>query len=214
MTDLRGMKGSGPIHARLATAIRSIVLEAESMAQIKDAHPRYKGYADDIAGAARHLLGLLVDAQPAAGPSAQRVNIVELADRAHSMVLLRARDKQLRFPPLVSPAQHVCGDPGHILQILVNLLGNAVKFTPERGRIDMRCHTSGGILHLDVCDTGPGVPEEAQERVFRAFERMAPSDGVGLGLAISRDLARQMQGDLLLLPSATGALFRLSLPVG
>ena len=212
MTDLRGIKGAGPIHARLATAIRSIVVEAEGMARIKDANPRYKSYADDIAGAARHLLGLLVDAQPVTSPTAERVNIIELADRAHGMVLLRARDKQLRFPPLIGPAQLVHGDPGHILQILVNLLGNAVKFTPERGHIDMRCHCSGGMLYLDVSDTGPGVPDEAQERVFRAFERMAPSDGVGLGLAISRDLARQMQGDLQLLPSPTGALFRLTLP--
>ena len=200
------------IQARLAEAIRSIISDAEGMMRVRDAHPRYTDYSRDIAGAARHLLGLVANASATSNESGHQVNIAELAESARAMVVLRAAEKRLAFPPLDTTPQYVHGDPGRILQILVNLVGNAVKFTPEGGRIRIRCRRTHGLVHCEVIDSGPGVPGDAHELIFHAFERTAQSDGVGLGLAISRDLARQMQGDLTIMPSRNGAVFRLTLP--
>jgi signal transduction histidine kinase len=105
-------------------------------------------------------------------------------------------------------------------QVLLNLLANAVKFTPAGGRVrvdaDQDAHT--GRIELRVKDTGPGIPEEKQSAVFEPFvqvdtSRTRQASGTGLGLAISRHLARGMRGDLTLdsAPGA-GATFSLILP--
>jgi signal transduction histidine kinase len=88
-------------------------------------------------------------------------------------------------------------------QIMLNLLTNAIKFTPAAGRIDIvvgECRDSDQV-RVDVRDTGIGIPSAKLAHVFEPFVQAAPrpsgqNDGVGLGLAISRDLARGMGGDL------------------
>jgi PAS domain S-box-containing protein len=97
----------------------------------------------------------------------------------------------------------VLADPDRLRQILLNLVTNSVKFTPAGGRIEVVCRTSGGKAHIEVRDTGCGVPAEMLERIFEPFVQVRqnptadPSKkGVGLGLSISRDLARAMGGDL------------------
>ena len=126
------------------------------------------------------------------------------------------------LPPLV------LGDPGRVRQILVNLLGNAVKFT-HTGGVTLRAvaRTSGSAIQLsvEVQDTGIGIPRDRATRIFEQFEQADSRTtreygGTGLGLAISRSLARQMGGDLTLVGGAArGACFRLDLtlepaPVG
>jgi two-component system CheB/CheR fusion protein len=121
------------------------------------------------------------------------------------------------------------GDRVRFAQIVLNLVGNALKFT-KRGRIDVRLRQAPGgdssRLVLDVMDTGTGIPKEKLESIFEPFEQVSPSDatveaGAGLGLAIVRDLARRMGGGVrveselgkgsrfsveLLLPPADGAV--------
>src|SRR5690606_28215558 len=86
-------------------------------------------------------------------------------------------------------------------QILLNLLSNAVKFTPASGRICLTCALTDDQVGVSVIDTGPGIPEEKREVIFEPFVQLGRSltdthEGMGLGLAISRDLARGMGGDL------------------
>src|SRR5690606_33687864 len=93
------------------------------------------------------------------------------------------------------------GDEERATQVLVNLVGNAVKFTPEGGRVELSGALSGDAVDIRVRDNGPGIPKEAQVRIFDAFvqgdRRLdRPREGVGLGLAISRNLARAMGGEL------------------
>jgi signal transduction histidine kinase len=114
------------------------------------------------------------------------------------------------------------GDPRRVRQVLVNLVSNALKFTPAGGTVEVRCRApsapGGAMVTVDVLDTGPGVPAEARERVFEPFEqlgrsRRSPVAGLGLGLAISRELARGMGGDLTAHEApGGGACFRLTLP--
>ena len=103
-------------------------------------------------------------------------------------------------------------------QILVNLLSNAIKFTPAGGRISADCEATSDTVLLRVSDSGIGIPTGKVESIFEPFiqlkEGLADREGgVGLGLAISRDLARAMNGDLTVESiEGKGARFNLSLP--
>lgn len=116
-------------------------------------------------------------------------------------------------------------DPGQVRmdlvrlrQCITNLLNNALRHAPGGPiravyRVEKHPGSSNeGLLHLTISDSGPGVPEDKREAIFEAFHQgRAGAPGTGLGLAIVRSLARQMGGDLVLLPSELGAAFRLSL---
>jgi two-component system, sensor histidine kinase len=102
-------------------------------------------------------------------------------------------------------------DSQRLRQCLGNLIGNALKHS-SRGPITIQVRYARSRLTLDVADQGRGIPPDLLERVFEPFFRgSAESVGVGLGLSISRTLARQMSGDLVLIPSAIGATFRLTI---
>jgi signal transduction histidine kinase len=109
-------------------------------------------------------------------------------------------------------------DPEKATQILVNLVSNAIKFTPAGGHIRAECAAGDDTVTLSIIDTGIGIPAEKLEAIFEPFvqlkEDLADQEGgVGLGLAISRDLARAMNGDLTVESiGGQGARFTLSLP--
>ena len=114
----------------------------------------------------------------------------------------------------------VLGDRARLRQVLLNLIGNALKFT-QRGQITMRARAAGQggkvAVVLEVEDTGCGVPEEQRERIFQPFVQGDDSyarrhGGAGLGLAISREIVHAMGGTICCTaaPSGTGALFRIS----
>ena len=104
-------------------------------------------------------------------------------------------------------------------QILVNLVSNAIKFTDSGGRVDVVCRADDGWVRTEVRDTGEGIPSDRLEAVFAPFvqveRRQQPreSRGVGLGLSISRHLARAMNGDLTVTSAiGEGSTFVLRLP--
>ncbi|HKW11467.1 MAG TPA: HAMP domain-containing sensor histidine kinase [Gemmatimonadaceae bacterium] len=112
-------------------------------------------------------------------------------------------------------------DREKLRQVVLNLLSNAIRFTPAGGRITLSASAAGDSrVTVRVQDTGPGIPEARREQVFEPFVQLdrsltQPQEGLGLGLAISRDLARGMNGELTLDNSATqGANFVLTLPRG
>ncbi len=123
----------------------------------------------------------------------------------------------------VTPSEreiHVAADAERFQQILLNLLTNAIKFTPAEGRIDVNCDEDSGLVRVRVKDTGVGVREADIDRVFEPFVQIdrhlttATQQGVGLGLSISRELARAMQGDLTLQSTdGAGSTFTLTLPI-
>jgi signal transduction histidine kinase len=108
------------------------------------------------------------------------------------------------------------GDPGSVARILRILLDNAIRLSPEGGEIRVELR-NGGSACLSVCDRGPGVPSDERELIFERFMRgrdASGKPGFGLGLAIGRELARRMGGDLVLEERAgPGARFTLRLPV-
>jgi signal transduction histidine kinase len=119
------------------------------------------------------------------------------------------------------PSLTVMADREKLRQIILNLLSNAIRYTPSGGQITL---TSSAVSdsEVEICveDTGPGIPEPRRAQVFEPFVQLdrsltQPQEGLGLGLAISRDLARGMRGELKLAASRTGgASFHLTLPRG
>lgn len=111
----------------------------------------------------------------------------------------------------------VWADPDRMRQILMNVLSNAVKFTPRGGEIRLDFGVSADSVAIHVSDTGPGIPSDKSEEIFQPFAQLdagrAHRQGMGLGLAISRDLARVMHGDLTVESTeGVGSRFTLTLP--
>jgi PAS domain S-box-containing protein len=99
-----------------------------------------------------------------------------------------------------SPAPAVRADPVRLKQVLVNLLSNALKYTPPGGRVWVTWHAAGSGVRVEVGDTGPGLAPQQQERLFQPFERLdavhSGVDGAGIGLALGKWLVNLMQGEL------------------
>jgi signal transduction histidine kinase len=139
-----------------------------------------------------------------------------------ALVSPQAASKSLKLEYVPSePQLTVIADREKLRQVVLNLLSNAIRFTPPGGRITLAAMADGDArVAVSVQDTGPGIPESRQEQVFEPFVQLdrsltQPQEGLGLGLAISRDLARGMRGELALeSASNNGARFVLTLPRG
>jgi signal transduction histidine kinase len=129
----------------------------------------------------------------------------------------RAKRLALRFDGC---DPNICArvDREKLQQIVLNLLSNAIKFTEPDGAVTLSCDASDGTVRIHVADTGRGIPPEQLERIFQPFVQVdarltRTQEGVGLGLAISRDLARGMGGDLTAVSThQKGSTFTLTLP--
>lgn len=220
-------EGGGPaIDPALDLALRSplarIIAAAEGIVDRADGPLRsdYAAYAGDIAAAARHLLSVIramVD-QPAA--DAGVVDVVDVVDlgvlavEATALVQPQADEQSVTLAVRGEAAIPVRGERRGVVQILVNLLGNAVRHSPPGGTVILELATVGQMGEASITDQGSGIAKDNQERIFEKFERLEESGGAGLGLAISRRLARSMGGDVSLSSApGEGARFSLSLPL-
>ncbi|GGB34083.1 hypothetical protein GCM10011380_24380 [Sphingomonas metalli] len=185
----------------------------------------YVDYAADIASAGRHLMALvddLVDLQaierPDFAPARVPIDLAESARRAAALLSVRADHAGvIILKPAADERAPAVGDARRVLQILVNLIGNAVRYTPNGGAVALDVGITGPLARLTVTDHGKGIAPQDQERIFNKFERVDPSEagGNGLGLFIARRLARAMGGDLTVASApGEGARFTLTLPTG
>ena len=154
-------------------------------------------------------------------PSVRRhFDPVALVENVVEMLAPRAHARELEMACFIAPEVHGqwLGDALRIRQILLNLVGNAIKFTPAGG-ILVSVERDDDGLHFTVADTGPGVPPELERRLFAPFVRAAahetmPEGGAGLGLAIVQQLVSCMDGRLVLNNVAgEGAIFHVHLPL-
>jgi len=144
----------------------------------------------------------------------------EALQAASEFVELQVRAKSVTFVHVPCPRSVIVrADPDKVKQILLNLLSNAVKFTEPGGTITVRCSRDADRAYLYVTDTGAGIPPDKLHVIFDPFVQVdqrlvREHPGVGLGLAISRDLARGMDGDLAVTSTVgEGSTFTLSLPI-
>jgi signal transduction histidine kinase/CheY-like chemotaxis protein len=134
--------------------------------------------------------------------ASESFSMSELVDSIRRLFAFQARQKGLSFDVTLAPeaSRYFIGDPLRIRQILINLIGNAIKFT-ERGGFSLRLSPAADGVLIEVSDTGVGIPESARERIFASFSQVDMSrsrrfEGTGLGLAISKRLAEGMGGTI------------------
>lgn len=192
----------------LRQPIARIIANAETI-RAKLAGPLsddYARYASDIASAGQLLLGLLDDLSDLEvvesedfSTAPDRIDLAVVARQASGILAVRAREKAIAVDaPRLGETLPAIAEFRRVLQILINLIGNAIRYAPANSQVWIRIERQGDFAGIVVADQGPGLSEEQVAVVFDKFERLGRSDegGSGLGLYISRRLARAMGGDL------------------
>ncbi|MEO1731708.1 MAG: HAMP domain-containing sensor histidine kinase, partial [Pseudomonadota bacterium] len=186
----------------------------------------YSEYAGNIVSAGQHLNGLLDDLADLEVVEAddfttehEEVDLGDAARRAAGILGVRARAKNIELLlPIRDNAFVAVGEFRRVLQILINLIGNAIAYSPENSLVTVRADRLPdiGMVVVTVSDEGPGVDEDQVAHIFDKFERLGRDNdgGSGLGLYISSRLAEAMDGTLdVANVGEEGATFRLTLPM-
>jgi len=153
-------------------------------------------------------MSIAIERCDAGAIAAEVVNVLHSRAPEEEVVVTKAR----ALPP-------VAADPDKLRQILTNLIDNAIKYSPEGGRVEVEIGRSGGRVRFRVTDEGLGIPPAEQDRIFEKFYRLDPNltrgvGGTGLGLYISRELVARMNGRVWVdSDGRTGSSFFLELPI-
>jgi len=190
----------------------SDLLTDERYGQLND---RQRRYVNHIHAGGQHLLRLVNDILDLSKIQAGRLQLAiesvrvntALSEVADALRPLAQKKSQVLIQH-ASPDLGVRVDATRFKQMLMNLLGNAIKFTPEGGKIELAAHQLGEVVRVEIRDSGPGIPLQEQQRIFESFHRLQQSDemseGTGLGLAITRRLV-ELHGGHLGLESQPGS---------
>lgn len=221
--------GPGLVGRDIAPVLRQpiarIIANAETI-RTRMAGPlaeEYSQYAADIAAAGQHLLSLVEDLADLEvvesedfNTAPDRIDLADVARRAAGILGVRAQEHGIAIDaPKLGEHLPAIAEFRRVLQVLLNLVGNAIRYSPDASQVWIRLESAGARARVIVADQGPGLSDEQQGRLFEKFERLGRSDaaGSGLGLYISRRLARAMGGDLTVESApGQGARFILDVP--
>jgi signal transduction histidine kinase len=188
---------------------------------------RYRDYAEDIHCSGKHLLDLINDLLDMAKIEAgqleyheEPVCLREILDEAIRLTrLLESDARHMLDLDVLEPLPALLGDRRSLKQVLINLLGNAVKFTPEGGRISVAASMADGSLEIVICDTGIGIPEDRIADLCQPFKRIenvlsCRHQGSGMGLFITKTLVERHGGSLVIESGlGEGTTVRVRLPL-
>lgn len=200
----------------LRSPIDRIIDSAERIVARADGPLRgdYASYGNDIASAARHLLSVLRSMSEDPSEVHGHIDLAALA--AEAVIMLESSAEERGIQMEIEPAEplRARGEERAVIQILVNLIVNAIRYSPDGAAVRLSFARSRATASVTIADQGPGVGPGDEERIFERFERAhSKEEGTGLGLAISRRLARSMGGDVTLQSTpGRGAQFTLTLP--
>ena len=188
---------------------------------------RQKQYVGDLLDSAHHMSTFISDTLSLARIDGgevslmlTRFDIVDLLHGAVRQVVPRAKGLAIEVDCNLPEGTHyVYGDRSKLTQLVTNLLDNALKFTPQTGKVRLRLKVRDDEYDIEVIDTGIEMPESEQKRIFRRFEQLAPSEltgearfGVGLGLTLVKRLAELHEGDVFVDSTPNqGSSFRVTL---
>ena len=190
-----------------------------------DLNEKQDEYLKDIYSSGQHLLSLINDILDLSKVEAGRMelevtdfDLPTAIDNALILVRERATRRGITLGRVIDDrVGTVRGDERKVKQVLLNLLSNALKFTPEGGRIDVRATMSDGMAEILVADTGVSIAPEDQEAIFEEFRQVGTADkkveGIGLGLALSRKFI-ELHGGRIWVQSqlGKGSTFSFTLP--
>jgi signal transduction histidine kinase len=214
----------------LRTPLNAIIGFSELLQQqelVGDLNERQTGYVEDVLDAGRHLLSLINDildlSKVEAGKMELDLGDVALRPTLESGLAMhadRASSAGMTLALTLDPDEiTIRADERKLRQVVFNLVSNAVKFTPPKGRVDVSARLNGGVVEVAVTDTGPGIDPEDQELIFEEFRQARSdsggrTDGTGLGLPLSRKFV-ELHGGRLWVESlpGKGSSFRFTLPV-
>jgi signal transduction histidine kinase len=212
----------------LRTPLNAVIGFSEVLLQrmFGELNPKQDEYLQDIYASGQHLLSLINDILDLSKIEAGRMEL-ELADfdlpAAIENALILVRERAGRRGIALHQAVNlrlgpIRGDERKIKQVLLNILSNALKFTPEGGRIGVRAGLADGMAEISVADTGVGIAPEDQEAVFEEFRQVGTAakkvEGTGLGLALSRKFI-ELHGGRIWVQSqvGVGSTFTFTIPV-
>ncbi len=212
----------------LRTPLNAIIGFSEVLLErmFGDLNPRQDDYLQDICSSGRHLLTLINDILDLSKVEAGRMeldlgsfSLREALENSLMMVRERASHHGITLSLDIEPQLDlIVADEIRIKQVILNLLTNAVKFTPDGGRVDVTARLVDGEVHVSVCDTGIGITDEDQARVFEAFQQVSHGsipkpEGTGLGLALSKKIV-ELHGGRIWLESqvGVGSTFSFAIP--
>jgi signal transduction histidine kinase len=212
----------------LRTPLNAIIGFSEVLGErmFGDTNEKQEEYVQDILASGRHLLSLINDILDLSKIEAGRMELeVEEFDLpqaiGNALTLVRERTGRRGIElneTIDERLGAIRGDERKVKQVLLNLLSNALKFTPEGGRIDVRAAVADGTAEISVTDTGVGIAEEDQDAVFEEFRQVGAADkrmeGTGLGLPLARKFV-ELHGGRLWLKSqvGVGSTFTFTLPL-
>ncbi len=209
----------------LRQPLNRIIANAETIGSelLGPIRENYASYARDIANAARHLSGLVDDLsdleaveRPGFSTAKDEIELGDVARRAAGLLALKAADHRMTLSvPDDKINVPAIAEFRRVLQVMLNLITNAIRYSPDGTEVQVEVGAEDGFAHISVSDQGAGVGHEDHERIFTKFERLGRTGdgGSGLGLYISRRLARAMGGDLTVAAAkGGGAKFTLRLP--
>ncbi len=212
----------------LRTPLNAIIGFSEILAEkmFGDINEKQTEYLQDILESGRHLLSLINDILDLSKIEAGRMelelsefDLPQAIENALILVRERASRRGIRLGSTIDPRlAKIDGDERKVKQVLLNLLSNALKFTPEGGRIDVHARLDGDGAEVSVADTGIGIAPEDQAAVFEEFRQVGTADkkaeGTGLGLALSRKFI-ELHGGRIWVKSQVGAgsTFSFTLPL-
>jgi len=186
--------------------------QADAIRRIKQSEYHLLGVINDILNFAKLEAGSLQ-------VEVQEIHLAPVLEKMEALIRPQVDRKGITYTLGDCDAGATAlGDTERVQQILLNLLGNAVKFTKPGGSVTLRCEVNEIAARIQVCDTGPGIPRDRLDSIFDPFVQLEPAltrsaEGSGLGLAISRDLAQLMGGDLAVESTVgQGSTFTLTLP--
>ncbi len=217
------------VASQLAPAIRQplgrIIANADTIGSKLNGPIRenYANYARDIARAARHLVEIIDDLgdlqaieRPDFNIAKDDIELHDVADRLAGLLALKANEKSIEIiTPDKNDMIHAVGEFRRVLQIGLNLLTNAIRYSPNGISVRIIVGYDNDMAFLSVQDEGPGIDKQQQEKIFEKFERLGRTGdgGSGLGLYISNRLAIAMGGSLNIESDiGKGACFTLHLP--
>jgi signal transduction histidine kinase/CheY-like chemotaxis protein len=185
-----------------------------------------KRYLEQINSSGKHLLGLINDildlSKIEAGHMELRLQMVSVAEIVEDVVRTvepLASKKQIHLQVETSSAGEIEADAGKLKQMILNLVSNAIKFTPDDGVVGIKIRRLPDLIELSVSDTGIGIAEQDRGRIFEAFQQVDSGvdrrqPGTGLGLALTRRFARLHGGDVRVGSElGKGSVFTLDLPL-
>jgi len=212
----------------LRTPLNAIIGFSEVLAErmFGEINDKQAEYLADILESGRHLLSLINDILDLAKIEAGRMELepteFDLAGAIENTLTLlreRAHRRGIELKRTIDPRlSYVYADERKVKQVLLNLLSNALKFTPERGRIDVRADLRGDVVEISVTDTGVGIAPEDLDAVFEEFRQVGTSakkvEGTGLGLAISRKFIELHGGKIWVTSQVgVGSTFAFTVPL-